>query len=102
MGDSKHRDIGFVLIAIFKLIKGALLFAVGIGALSLLHKDLVVVVNQWAHVLQLNMQRRWVQKLLVRLGVVDTRDLGLVIGTTFFYSALLVTEGIGLLLERVW
>jgi uncharacterized membrane protein (DUF2068 family) len=98
----RHHDVGFALIAIFKLIKGALLVGVAIGALSLLHKDVDEVVNHWARLLQLNVQSRWIQKLVIKLGVVDKRDLKLIIGTTFFYSGLLLAEGVGLLLEKVW
>jgi uncharacterized membrane protein (DUF2068 family) len=98
----RHHDIGFLLIAVFKLIKGGLLFLVGIGALSLLRKDQLERVDHWSHVLQLHMQNRWIQNLLIKLGMVDKRELGLIVGTTFFYSALLLTEGTGLVLEKVW
>ena len=98
----RDHDIGFLLIAWFKLFKGGLLFAVGVGALSLLHKDVEVVVNHWARVLQLHAQSRWIQKSVIFLGVADRRELSLIIGTTFFYSALLLTEGVGLLFEKVW
>jgi len=98
----KHHDVGFVLIAIFKLIKGALLFIVGLGVLSLLHKGVYEVVNQWSLALQLNTQNRWIQKLVLKLGLVSRRELGLIVTTTFFYSALLLTEGTGLLLQKVW
>jgi uncharacterized membrane protein (DUF2068 family) len=99
---ARKHDIGLVLIAIFKLLKGVLLLVVGIGVLSLLHKDVSEVVEHWTHLLQLNMQNRWIQNLVIKLGLVDRRELGLIAGTTFFYSALLLTEGVGLLLERVW
>ena len=91
-----------MLIAIFKLFKGVLLLVVGVGALSLLHKDVSEVVEHWTHLLQLNMQNRWIQNLVIKLGLVDRRELGLIAGTTFFYSALLLTEGVGLLFEKVW
>jgi uncharacterized membrane protein (DUF2068 family) len=99
---ARKHDIGLVLIAIFKLLKGVLLLVVGIGVLSLLHKDVSEVVEHWTHLLQLNMQNRWIQNLVIKLGLVDRRELGLIAGTTFFYSALLLTEGVGLLLEKVW
>ena len=102
MGKRVHRDIGFVLIAIFKLVKGGLLFLVGLGALSLLRENEAALINRWAHVLQLQMQNHWIQNLVIKLGMVDKRELGLIVGTTFFYSALLLTEGTGLLLGKVW
>src|SRR5467141_962999 len=98
----RHHDVGFVLIAVFKLIKGALLFVVGLGALSLLHKDVNEAVSHWTHTLQLNAQVRWIQNLVIKLGVLDNRKVALIVGTTLFYAVLLVTEGVGLLLEKVW
>ena len=102
MENRRHHDIGFLLIAVFKLVKGCLLFLAGIGALSLLRKDQAELINHWSHVLQLHMHNRWIQNFLIKLGMVDRRHWGLIVGTTFFYSALLLTEGIGLLLEKVW
>lgn len=102
MGAKRHHDIGFIAIAIFKLVKGALLFLVGAGALSLIHRDAAMTVTHWANALQVNMHSRFLQRWLVRIGLVKRRDLALVITVSFFYSALLLTEGIGLLMEKVW
>ena len=85
----RHHDVGFVLIAVFKLIKGALLFVVGMGALSLLHKDVNDAVSHWTHTLQLNAQVRWIQNLVIKLGVFDNRKVALIVGTTVFYAVLL-------------
>jgi uncharacterized membrane protein (DUF2068 family) len=98
----RHHDVGLVVIGILKLVKGAVLLAVGIGTLSLLDKDVMARVSHWAHLLELDLHSRVMQKLLLRLGVVQKRDIELVSGTSFFYAALLLTEGIGLLLEKVW
>ena len=38
----------------------------------------------------------------MKLGIVSKRELGLIVGTTFFYSALLLTEGVGLWLQKIW
>lgn len=102
MGARKHHDIGFITIAILKLVKGLLLFLVGVGALSLIHRDVAVVFKHWAHVFQLDIQSKFVQRSLVQIGLVKQRDLPLIVTTTFIYSALLLTEGVGLLMEKVW
>ena len=99
MGTRKHHDIGFMAIAILKLMKGLVLFLVGVGALSLMHKDTTAVVTHWAHVLQVDMHSKFIHRWLVRIGLMRHRDLAVV---AFFYSALLFTEGIGLLVEKVW
>ncbi|MGD0016822.1 MAG: DUF2127 domain-containing protein [Verrucomicrobiia bacterium] len=98
----RHHDLGFLIIAVLKLVKGALLLLVGLGTLSLLDKNVMARVSHWAHALPIDWNRHIIQNLLLRLGVVAKRDIGLISATTFFLAALLLTEGIGLLLEKVW
>lgn len=102
MGGRKHHDIGFMAIAILKLVKGLSLFLVGVGALSLIHKDVTEVVTRWAQVFQVDMHSEFIQRWLMKIGLVRQRDLALIVTTTFFYSTLLLTEGVGLLMEKVW
>ena len=102
MGTKRHHDIGFIAIAIFKLVKGTLLFLVGVGALSLIHKDVTVVISHWAHVFQVDIHSRFIQRWLVAVGLVKQRNFKLIVTTTFVYSGLFLTEGIGLMLEKVW
>lgn len=98
----KSRDTGLWLIGIFKLVKGLLLLVVGTGALTLLHKDVSDVVGQWIEVLRVDPQNRYIHSLLVKLTAVDDRILKEISAGTFFYAALLLTEGVGLLLKKHW
>jgi len=102
MGQKKHRDIGFMAIAVLKIVKGLLLLLVGIGALSLIHKDAAETFTNWANALQVNVHRRIIQHWLVEIGLVQPRQKVVIVAVSFFYSALLLTEGIGLFLEKVW
>ena len=102
MGPKKHHDIGFIAIAILKLVKGLLLFLVGVASLTLINRDAREVARHWAHVFQVDVHSRFIQRWLVAVGVVKQRNLKLIVTTTFVYSGLLVTEGIGLLMEKVW
>jgi uncharacterized membrane protein (DUF2068 family) len=102
MGAQKRHDVGFIIIGVFKLMKGALLLAFGLGALSLIHRDAAEVFHHWAHVFQVDTDSKFVQYWLVEVGLVQKRDLGLIVTTSFLYSALLTTEGVGLLMEKVW
>ena len=102
MSTRKHRDIGFIIIGIFKLVKGALLLAFGLGALSLIHRDAAEVIHHWAHVFQVDTDSKFVQYWLIEVGLVRQRDLALIVTTSLFYSALLTTEGVGLLMQKVW
>jgi uncharacterized membrane protein (DUF2068 family) len=102
MGSQKRHDVGFIIIAIFKLVKGALLLAFGLGALSLIHRDAAEVIHHWAHMFQVDTDSKFVQYWLVEVGLVRQRDLALIVTTSLLYSALLTTEGVGLLMEKVW
>jgi uncharacterized membrane protein (DUF2068 family) len=93
---------GLLLIAAFKLIKGLGLLALGIGALSLLHKDVAAEIAQWLDALRVDPHNHYIQLLLEKLGMVDDRKLKTLSVGTFLYSALFLTEGIGLALRKTW
>lgn len=93
---------GLRLIAAFKLFKGLVLFAVGIGAVRLLHKDVAFEVERWADIFRVDPHNRYIHYLLERLSILDARKLRELGVGTFFYSALLLTEGTGLLLGKRW
>ena len=96
------RQTGLVLIGAFKILKGLLLVAVGIGALKLLNKDVSDVVATWIETLRVDPDNRYIDKLLVKLWSVDNHKLKEISAGTFFYAALVFTEGIGLLSGRRW
>jgi uncharacterized membrane protein (DUF2068 family) len=93
---------GLRLIAVFKLFKGLVLFAVGVGAVKLLHRDLAFEVNRWADILRVDPNNRYIHRLLEKLSILDARKLRELSVGTFFYSALALTEGVGLLLGKRW
>jgi uncharacterized membrane protein (DUF2068 family) len=91
-----------LLIAAFKLIKGFLLLAVGIGALHFLHHDLAASVGHWINVLRVDPDNKFVHSLLSRVFRVSPKQLKAVSAGTFLYAGLLLTEGTGLLLRKSW
>lgn len=91
-----------MLIAVFKLFKGLILLIVGIGALSLINKDAAAHVADWTAALRIDPDNHYVHGLLVKLNFVTDRQLGEVSAGTFFYAALLLTEGVGLWLRKRW
>jgi uncharacterized membrane protein (DUF2068 family) len=93
---------GLRLIAIFKLFKGLVLFAVGVGAVKLLHKDLAFEVERWADIFRVDPNNHYLRRLLERFSILDDRKLKELGVGTFFYSALLLTEGTGLLFGKRW
>ena len=98
----KNRGYILVLIGIFKLIKAAMLVAVGIGAIRLLHKDLGDVVAHWVEVLRVDPDNRYVHGLILKIFRVTPKQLKELSIGTFFYAALFATEGVGLLMRKRW
>lgn len=100
---AKRRSAtGILLIGIFKLVKGLLLVAVGIGALKLLHRDLATTVDHWVNVLRVDPDNRFIHRIIQKFVSVSPKQLKELSVGTFFYASLLLTEGIGLLLRKHW
>jgi len=102
MTPKKHGSKGLWLIAVFKLLKGLALLAIGIGALKLLHKDVASEVERWVNYLRVDPQNYYIHKLLAKVGLLNDRKLKELSVGTFFYSALLLTEGVGLAFKQRW
>ncbi len=98
----ERHHFGLALIALFKLVKGVLLLATAIGLLRMVHADLSAAVEHWIAVLRMDPENRYFHALLERVGHISPEQLRAVSAGSFFYSALLLTEGIGLWLERRW
>ena len=97
-----HRDRGLLLIGLFKLGKAILFFSLGVGAIHLLHKDIGDEVMRLATALKFDPESRFVAILLDKADLIDTHRLKQISLATFAYSALALTEGVGLMLEKVW
>ena len=95
-------DAGLWLIGGFKLAKGLLLLVVGVGVLRLLHQDVADVLASWIAQLHVDPENRYVDRALSAALSLDDRRLRQISVGTFAYSALLLTEGIGLLLRQRW
>jgi uncharacterized membrane protein (DUF2068 family) len=100
---SKHgRDRGLLLIGLFKLGKSILFFCLGFGAIHLLHKDLGDEVMRLATALKFDPESRFVSLILDKVDLIDAHRLREISLATFGYSAVALTEGVGLLMEKVW
>jgi uncharacterized membrane protein (DUF2068 family) len=90
------------LIAFFKLLKSALLIAVGMSALRLLHKDIASVLEHWVAMLGLDPGNRYVDRALQKFGNLTPNKIKSFGVVSFIYAALFLTEGIGLWLVKRW
>jgi uncharacterized membrane protein (DUF2068 family) len=75
---------------------------VAIGALRLLHRDLAGIVDHWVNAFRVDPHNRYIHWLLAKLPMVDDRKLKELSVGTFIYSAVFLTEGIGLALHKRW
>ena len=101
-GAPSLHDNGLLMIGIFKLAKSMLFFCVGIGAIHLLHKDLGDEVMRLATALRFDPEGRMVGLLVNKADGIDVHKLREIGFATFAYSGLALTEGVGLMLEKVW
>ena len=90
------------LIALFKLLKGVLLIAVGVAALKLLHTDIASLVESWVAVLGLDQNSRFVGRALSTAAALTPNRVRDLIMGSFLYGGLFLTEGIGLWLLKRW
>ena len=95
-------DGTLLLIAGFKLFKGVMLLIIAIGALRLIHRDVAEAVAHWVNLLRMDPDNKWIHKIIVRSFGVDAQELKEISAGTFFYSAILLTEGVGLLKKKHW
>lgn len=97
-----YSQRGLLLIGAFKLLKSAILIAVGIGALKFLHKDIAAEAANWIDSLDLDPNNPYVVRLLEKLSALDPHKLRALGLGTFLYAAIYLTEGVGLVLRKRW
>jgi uncharacterized membrane protein (DUF2068 family) len=95
-----HR--GLWLVAGLKILKGLALLAVGVGALRLLHQDVAAFAERLVEAIRIDPHHHFVSHLLDKLEVVDDHRLKIISLISFGYAGLLLTEGVGLFLEKRW
>lgn len=90
------------VIALFKFFKAALLIATGYGVHLLLKESLLLRLREWT----MTLTDGFAQRLLLRtLGWVEglgAKRIQVVMAVTLAYTAVALTEGIGLWLRRAW
>jgi uncharacterized membrane protein (DUF2068 family) len=95
-----QRDLVIRLIALFKLVKAAMLIALGLGALSMQHEHSWL--GTWIHALAIDPHGKLVTALIARISSFDARQLEEIGIGSLLYAAVFVVEGVGLMLRRMW
>ena len=91
-----------VLIGVLKLMKALLFILLGVGALHLLHKDLVDALMDVIVALRFDPENRFVNLVLEKVALLDPHRLRVISIAIFCYAALDIIEGAGLALEKTW
>jgi uncharacterized membrane protein (DUF2068 family) len=107
MANTKRRsssggDSFLITIGIFHLVKAASIIALTFGAAHLFHKDVEAEVEHWLNILRIDPDNRFVGGLLTKLNLVHTKELKQLTALGAFYSALFLTQGVGLVLCQRW
>lgn len=99
-----HRsDTAFLrLVALFKLLKAALLILAGVGILKVVHTDPAAQLNHWIAGLGLDPGGRLINRLIERVINIPPHRIRQLGAGTFIYAGLFLTEGVGLWMLKRW
>ncbi len=93
---------GLHIIALFELLKGALVLIVGLGLLTMIHKDLQDFGERLIELLHLNPAQHYPKIFLLFLERVSDMNFFLLAGGAFLYSLVRFAEAYGLWKQRAW
>jgi uncharacterized membrane protein (DUF2068 family) len=90
------------LLAIYYVVQGLLLIAVGVGGLILVDQDQLLVVKEWLRVIRLDPENRFIHWLLTTILPVTNEMLEASSIGFFVYGGLAFVQGGGLWFSRPW
>ncbi len=96
------HDQWIIAIGVFKLLQAALFILLGIGAIRLLHKDLMRVTEHFILAMRFNPEGHFVNLVLEKVAMIDPHRLRQISAAIFAIAALDLVEGTGLVLEQAW
>jgi uncharacterized membrane protein (DUF2068 family) len=98
-----RHDRWIMLIGAFKLAQALLFVLLGIGAIRLLHRDLVGIAEHFIYQLRfINPEGRLVNLVLIKVAQIDPHRLRQISAVIFIIAAMDALEGMGLVLEQAW
>ena len=97
---SKERLLS--LIVLFKFFKGAMLIAVALGARHLVNRDMGDFADHLVDSFRVDPDNRYIHVVLEKLQVFNAKQLKELSIGSFFYAAIVLTEGTGLALRKRW
>lgn len=97
-----HRDHWIVAIGIFKLLQAALFILLGLGAIRMLHRDLMQVTEHFILAMRFDPEGHFVNLVMDKVALIDPHRLKQISAAIFGIAGLDMIEGAGLVLEQVW
>jgi uncharacterized membrane protein (DUF2068 family) len=99
---NRPKDRLMTLIVIFKFFKGALLIAVALGARHLVNRDVGDFAEHLVDSFRVDPDNRYIHALLEKAQFLSAKQLKELSIGSFFYAAIVLTEGTGLALRKHW
>lgn len=96
------HDKWIMAIGVFKLLEATLFILLGIGAIRLLHKDLIDVTEHFILALRFDPEGRFVNLILDKVALIDPHRLKQISAAVFCIAGLHIVEGTGLVMEKAW
>src|SRR5262245_18902437 len=93
---------GLAVIAVFKVVKGLLLFLLGLGLLKLVHAEIATLFSLLIKALHLNADWRRIHGLVLKVDALQPHSVLLAALVSLGYAGMLLVEGVGLWLEFTW
>jgi uncharacterized membrane protein (DUF2068 family) len=99
---SSSHNVLIRLVALFKLLKAALLIVAGIGILRLMHTDVATQLDHWVSKLGLDPGGHYLDHAIQKTSLMPPNKFKEIGFGSFVYAGLFLTEGTGLWLEKRW
>jgi len=98
----RPKDRLLSLIVAFKFFKGALLIAVALGAHHLMNHDVSDFAERLVDSFRVDPDNRYIHAILEKAQILNAKQLKALSIGSFFYAAIVLTEGTGLALRKPW
>lgn len=97
-----HHYFGLRAVALFEFVKGFIVLLIGLGLLSLIHKDVQLAAEHILHTLHLDPAWHYSRKFVEEASKLNDTGLGRLAVFAFAYSTFRFIEAYGLWFERLW
>lgn len=101
-GSKPQSSAMLILIGLFRLLKAALLFAVGFGLHRMLKHDAEQFLRECVHAVRFDPENRHIHAAIAKVTGLSPKRLRELSVGTFAYGSLFAVEGIGLVLRKRW